>query len=577
MPFKLKQWLFLSISGLIISVILLVNIFSYKAFEKEMLQKIGDSRVDVLNQVSEKAQITKRTAVIAANMISSSPFLQEGLLADSTDPQTNERLFRELDLIQDYHHKISQATNIFFHTTILSNNGFRYTSGHTVSNKIESSLWYRKIMQSNMDSFWTGGINDFSDEQNQVIAYIRTLFPPDRTTPYAAILISINEGYLYDSYKSVLGENNTIYVLDENGKIISHPDKGMLGANFYNMERFYSLITGSNYTVINKMNKDVLLSYYTDPETNWTIVEEIHLDVLLAPLNQIRLFIAAISLMVSIAALCLTSYFSKKAADPIMKLCNLMEQVDENNLDVTFQEGSWYEIDLLGRNFNKMLERIKMLLEDIKQKEHLKNRAEINFLQAQINPHFIHNTLFSVKCLLEMGKIDRSEKMLGAFLGFLQHVLGGKDTFSTLKEETEFIRQYILIQQFMCGDKIHFHADIPDELRSQRIPKMLLQPVVENSILHGFSASDQDHSIRIRVEAQDAFLVLTVQDNGIGIAPEQLDQLFTERKKDGKRNSIGLANVKQRLQILFDGHYSITAVSDTGSGTAVTITIPQNG
>lgn len=432
-------------------------------------------------------------------------------------------------------------------------------------------------MQSKKDSFWTGGINDFSDEQNQVIAYIRTLFPPDRTSPHAAILISINEDHLYDSYKSVLGENNTIYILDENGKIISHPDKGMLGANFYNMERFYSLITDCNYTVINKMNKDVLLSYYTDPETNWTIVEEIHLDVLLAPLNQIRLFIAAISLMIGIAALCLTSYFSKKAADPIMKLCDLMEQVDENNLDVTFQVGSWYEIDLLGRNFNKMLERIKVLLEDIKQKEHLKNRAEINFLQAQINPHFIHNTLFSIKCLLEMGKIDRSEKMLGAFLGFLQHVLGGKDTFSTLDEETEFIRQYILIQQFMCGDKIHFHADIPDELRSQKVPKMLLQPIVENSILHGFSASDKDHCIRIHVEAQDDFLVLTVQDNGIGIAPEQLNQLFTERKKDEKRNSIGLANVTQRLQILFDDHYSITAISNTGSGTAVTITIPQNG
>lgn len=576
--YSLFQCLLLFMLLLIVTALLLTSTLSYLIFRGVIIDRISTSRVNVLQQIAERTRVIKNAALTVSNLYYSDPLVREVATDSDAGPQDFKRLQEKLETDNRQYQDVFEKTDLSYYAVFIAENGFTSCSlpEEYRYEGIQKALWFRKLMQSPENAFWIGGFNDRRPDgtDRYVFSLVRT-FRREGEAACAALLVNVEESYLFETYRSALQENNRIYIVDENGGIVSHSDKQMIGISFFNMERFGQLFSDGNYTILKKADEDVLFSHFTDGLSGWTIVEEIPLKALLAPLDKVRLLIGLICLCVCGVAAAISYRFSRNISRPLGELCGAMERVEEGDLDVAAAIHGWEEVERLGGSFNSMLSHIKRLLEDVKEEERLKNKAEVDFLTAQINPHFLYNTLFSIKCMIQMGNNDKAEKMLSAFIELLKRTLTNPDEYISLSDEIDGVLQYMLIQKYRYANKIDLRVELSGRARRCQVPKLLLQPIVENAIFHGIEPKDGTGTIQISADVQGEQLFVDITDDGVGISPGKIEGLLDGRQPKQPKKRIGLANVHQRLRLIFGPSYGLTVESVPGKGTTVHFHLPE--
>ena len=264
---------------------------------------------------------------------------------------------------------------------------------------------------------------------------------------------------------------------------------------------------------------------------------------------------------------------------PIRKLSEVTKQAGRGDFAVRVQEDSDDELAVLNANFNRMVERIGQLVEHIRIEQITLRQTELKVLQAQINPHFLYNTLDSIIWLAEAGKKEEVVQMVSALSDFFRTTLSKGKDYITLKEEEKHIRSYLQIQQFRYRDILEYEIDIQEELYPYSILKLTLQPLVENALYHGIKNKRGIGHIQVVAREEKENIVFCVHDNGIGMKPEQLahveELLERDLLKEGEPSGFGLFNVNQRLQLNYGSEYGLKINSIYGEGTTVTAIIPK--
>lgn len=250
-----------------------------------------------------------------------------------------------------------------------------------------------------------------------------------------------------------------------------------------------------------------------------------------------------------------------------------MLQVEEENLNQDCAVAGYTEINILSKGLNTLLGRMRDLLQGIKQKEQQKRKMELGFLQAQINPHFMYNTLFSIKCMVDMEKNGEASKMLASFIQLLRSTLSNPDEFVTVRQEFHVLRQYIEIQKFRYDDGFQVIFECDGAVEEKKIPKLLIQPLLENAIFHGVEFKKGEGLIIITARMQDEAVLITVEDNGVGIAPEILEKI-NRGEQLGSKTHVGIVNVKERIQLNFGESYGMRIESAQWKGTKIVLTLP---
>jgi two-component system sensor histidine kinase YesM len=290
----------------------------------------------------------------------------------------------------------------------------------------------------------------------------------------------------------------------------------------------------------------------------------------------------------------LSNYLTK----PIAHLARLSIQMSEGDLDVRqVKISSHDEVGILARSFNKMSGSIKKLVHDLQEKavverrlrreevKNAKNRelleeARFLALQSQINPHFLFNTLNTVSRVITFNRSEEAIRLINALAGILRYNMGNSKLYVRLTDELEIIRQYVHIQQYRFGDRVNVEIDCSRiDADTVTIPCFSLQPIVENSVIHGLEPKVAGGRLRIRAYMDKDSAVIKVVDNGAGIPPDKLKAVLQmkDRKKTGRISSIGLSNVMQRLAIFCGKHGGLSIRSKLGVGTVVIIRIPVRG
>jgi len=215
-------------------------------------------------------------------------------------------------------------------------------------------------------------------------------------------------------------------------------------------------------------------------------------------------------------------------------------------------------------------------MQNIKEEERRKHKAQLDFLQAQINPHFLHNTLFSIKCLVSLGKVEAAEEMIGAFMDLLRMTLDNKDEFITLNEEIAAIKKYIHLQRYRYSNKFEAVFNCENSLLNCKIPKLILQPIIENAIFHGIEPKRGNGRITISATEEDECLIINVEDDGVGMSPETIEKIKKGESETSRRtfNMVGIANIEQRIILNYGSQYGINIKSTIGKGTCVTLKLP---
>lgn len=290
--------------------------------------------------------------------------------------------------------------------------------------------------------------------------------------------------------------------------------------------------------------------------------------------------IIRISILTFIGILVLTTFLSYyiplSITQPIRKLTEVTKQVAKGDLSVRSDVRSGVEASMLSDSLNTMIDKINELLEQVTREQSRLRRAEFELLQSQINPHFLYNTLDAIIWLAESGEQKKVVNMVGSLSDFFRTSLNqGKDII-TIREELQHVRSYLEIQQVRYQDILKYEIQVPAELHQYLIPKITIQPLVENALYHGIKNKRGYGRIIISGKKEADFFVIQIEDNGIGISEDRLLQV-----RDGIRDKVltgkdmyGLYNVNERIRLNFGEKYGITIESTYQEGTTVSILLP---
>lgn len=315
-------------------------------------------------------------------------------------------------------------------------------------------------------------------------------------------------------------------------------------------------------------------SYYVleEPGTGfWLVLRQVQ------PMADwvMRLFYlaAAVSLILCIlVSLRASMRFSRQLFQPIWSLNNAMAAVEEGELDARVEVTGTDEISQLSGRFNRMTQRLKENLEDSVRQQQELGEAQIRMMQAQLNPHFLYNTLDTLKWLGKINRVPQVATISADLADILRSSISGGE-FVTLREETELLERYVEIQSLRFPGKFQYTAHIPEELRDVLVPKLMLQPLVENAIIHGFEDGSHGH-IRVSARQSGEELVLTVADDGCGMSQESMERFLSRKGPQGGRH-FGLYNVDAILRLHYGPDRGLSfPPPEEGKGTCIRVRLP---
>lgn len=319
--------------------------------------------------------------------------------------------------------------------------------------------------------------------------------------------------------------------------------------------------------------------YGNIPVNNWILVSAIPLR------NYYSTFFASVCIYLALLCLCVLMAFriservAKNVTTPILELKENARSVQEGNFNIEITKNTNDEIGELSEQFGKMVIHIHKLMNEIIEEQEIRRNYELMLLNAQINPHFLYNTLDSLMWMIRIQKLDDAQIMLQSLTNFLKTGLNqGKDIIA-LKQETENVKSYLSIQKLRYKSKLEYDVFLDTEAENIQIPKLILQPLVENAIYHGIKPKEQGGNISVWSYLHKGTLILKVKDNGIGMNSQELNSLTDDMEAvDVKqRSSYGMVNVNERLQLFFKERYSISIESKPNMGTEVIIRIKNGG
>ncbi|MCC2877851.1 sensor histidine kinase [Enterocloster sp. OA13] len=577
---SMKIRLLFTLFAAVFILTIIVSAIGYKTFERTLVSEIGHNRADVLRQVGERVRQVKENAYTLSNLYYYDSTLYGYL--ERMDAGEQEELAPEFEAYME--RLTSQYQNSFyesgrqFQVTLALEHGGGYCMVHTPEHvdcsymSPKTKIWYKKMLFAYGDMI---DIACFKDKENQTDYFCVARSINDKEgNPLAYLMINMEESQIYGMYQSLTeGNRNTVYVVDEGGTIISSSNRKLNGFEFFHMKNLERLFGGAPYIFTRMQGENILFTHYYDQASGFTVLEEIPLSVLMEPIRQVRLVILTMALLAVGAAGVYACHFVDKTTRPISQLCEFMLQVEGENLDQECSVHGYTEINILSNRLNAMLNRMRGLMEGIRQKEKQKRRMELSFLQAQINPHFMYNTLFSIKCMVDMEKNEEASRMLVSFIQLLRSTLSNPNEFVMIREEFQVLRQYVEIQKFRYDDGFQVIFECDEGVEEKKIPKLLIQPLLENAIFHGVEFKKGEGLIIITARALDGGVAVTVEDNGMGIAPETIEKI-NRGERMGEKAHVGIVNVKERIQLNFGGNYGMKIESVQWEGTKIILNLP---
>ena len=373
-----------------------------------------------------------------------------------------------------------------------------------------------------------------------------------------------------------LGNGGYIYLIDSTGEIIWHPKFELIASGRVKENNLVAATysDGSIEEEFNNTARTVVIK--TVGYTGWKLVGVIKGTGISLNTIKTRLFIVFVIFLIVFIVVFINSYISFRVTDPIRELEKSVKKLEEGNLDADIYMGGSYEIQHLGKSVQDMKYRIKGLMQDIVTEHEEKRKSEFDSLQAQINPHFLYNTLDIIVWQIENEKQSEAVHTVTALARFFRLSLGKGKNIVTVKAEIDHVKNYLMIQHMRFKNKFDYEFEVDEDVLELSSLKLMLQPLVENAIYHGMEFMDGDGLIKIKAWREADELYLSVTDNGLGMTEEKVAMVLEGKSNsgNGRGSGIGVKNVNERIKLYFGEDYGLKIDSEPDVGTTIIIHLP---
>ncbi len=370
-------------------------------------------------------------------------------------------------------------------------------------------------------------------------------------------------------------------LIDNESLVFVNHDSSMTCGNYETAEDLEEYINkkeeryGNYVSRINYQNEKYVFAERLKHSVNWNIYCFIPEQRFMKNAETIRWYIVGTAGGAVVLSLFISWWLSRNLSKNIHYLEKNMRKVEQGDFKIHIQPTSYDEIGMLCKRFNYMADKIEELIKEAYKEGQVKEKLKLQVLKAQINPHFLYNSLGSIRCMAKMKKQDDITEMTTALIELLRTSLSKTNEYHTVSGEIEYIRNYFILQNFRYENCFEVEYHLEEKTYDCMMLNFILQPLVENAIFHGIEISKGNGKIVITSSVSGGKLLLTVEDNGVGMTKEKIEQILSDRKEKYEGlNSIGVANVSQRIKHYFGEEYGLSYISEPGKGSIAEVWLP---
>lgn len=564
-------FIYFTISSLV--AVLLIVISIYSRLSSQLADTVKQENISLINRVNASMEVYLR------NIMKLSDTIYYGIIknVNLSEVSINE----EMTLL--YNNNKEQVLNI----ALISKDGKPISavpaSRFRKNFEVEREEWFINALNKTENIHFTRPhVQKLFEKGDNSYRWVVTMsraveITMGGSTEQAVLLIDMAYQGLDEVLDEVsLGSGGYIYLMDSGGEIIWHP-KFELIASGRVKENNLAAASYSDGSTEEKFNNDTqTVVIKTVGYTGWKLVGVIKGTGISLNTIKTRLFVVFVIFLIIFIVVLINSYISFRVTDPIRELEKSVKKLEEGNLDAEIYMGGSYEIQHLGKTVQDMKHRIKGLMQDIVTEHEEKRKSEFDSLQAQINPHFLYNTLDIIVWQIENEKQSEAVHTVTALARFFRLSLGKGKNIVTVKAEIEHIKNYLMIQHMRFKNKFDYEFDVADDVMELSSLKLMLQPLVENAIYHGMEFMDGDGLIKIKAWREAEELYLSVADNGLGMTDDKVAMVLSGRGNsgNGRGSGIGVKNVNERIKLYFGEKYGLKIDSEPDVGTTIIIHLP---
>ncbi len=579
---SLKFRLILLVIIMSIAPILLIGVTSYKKADADIVNKTSLSSLQIVKQMS---------LTINAKLAS---WKQYGdIIAVSEDAQSILKRYDEMDDANKYlsGKKLIRIMKEALKVTLDIQEPVLMSNGGGVISMSESSSFINniagadeiKLMTREADGRYVWYTDDVAKKEYKGLVVLSRGIKDLGTfnDTIGSLFLRVDSNYLYSLYSNAnLGKGSKVYLLDSKYMVVLSGNKIEVGNKFtYSTSRSIDRIykAGKDSGTIKNVEGGYLAAFSVVPESGWTVVALIPNKYMNSLSNEIKHMVVQVVLICILIAMVIFLVVYRSITFPLWELISSMRELKKGNLKARkLMDDSRDEVAEVTASYNHMIDELNLHIENIKAKEKLRALAEFRALQAQINPHFIANTLNNVAWMAKMQKADNIESVVTSMIKLLNSSMGRGPDIITIEDEIENIKSYINIQEYKYIKKIGVNIDFDSEIMNCKILKFILQPIVENAMIHGLGPKQGQGFITIKGYADGEDISIIVEDNGVGMTENEIETLLKGEDTGSKErfSSIGLNNVNERIKLAYGEKYGLYLKSQKNVFTSVEIRIP---
>ena len=567
--FSMKHKFVIMVASLLLCFVLATTVIWGVAFTRE----ISERGVEYAREMTESANknvegYLKKLRLIAYILQNNS--LAKPILNKTSYPNDSERL-TDMKNMQLLLKAVMTGAEYMQNIYVFTENGMEFSAGGSLSTPDEQELERYKRLAGEQDVLFS--VQPARDKYDYPKMMLTKQLDLGRGKPLCWVVMSINCRGIYGIYNEMQRYDAGVIIWDRQAgqEIYRNNLEGLEQGGPVTEEEVAVLAEKEDGTVSRIGKNKVLLMSMQSEVTGWQSIILIPYKQISGQHGKMLSMNAVVLLLLSLTALLLCRILAERFLRNIELLTDAVEGIGKDNLQLNVVITSGDEAEVLYHRFEDMVDRIKEQIIDIRMHEKEKRVLALRALQAQINPHFLYNSLNTIKW---MGQMQGAEAVVDAVdaLSSIMQVNMSKKTYMTFQEELDYLNKYICMKEFQKAARIKFVCKIEEELRQCYILKMLIQPIVENSLKHGGVMEDKDGYISISIYADGGDVVIDVEDNGRGLSEEESrDILARLQKGDG----IGLFNIQKRIQLYYGEEYGVSITGEKGIFTCVSLRIPK--
>ena len=529
---------FLFLCTMIVCILFCSGIF-YLILENQMQQSIADKEISNRTAISNNLDSTMKSINSISRLTMLRSTVRTFLLAESNSTPRTRNALQEI-------HDILNTFNLSCNVVILRMDGQYLNTGPGITyvntDKIFETEWLDEVMAQKGKYVIKAGTRDaFRSNIGEMVSFVRVINDINTQKPIGILAINLPSRFFEQAYEGLSGETSHFALYDASGRLICKDN-----------ESTFSSLNPENLLQNTREETDKLFykSIFTCDtlgDSHFILASRLEVRILdgLPAKLLVALIIGAFILLAFMWLI--NTYIAKNIIYPIQRLVDSMAEVQNGWLHRVSMNVNDDEIGLLKNSYNAMLIEINQLIEELLQKEKTLRMAELDALQEQMKPHFLYNTLDMIRYMALENRTDEVYNMLETLGNFYRRFLSKGSTDLSLGEEIEIVKSYLTLQRTRFEDIFTDEYEIEEGLSSIRVPRLILQPLVENSIYHGIRPKGEHGVIRVTVKRQEDFLFLSIYDNGIGMSAHQRELLFSG--KDSR--SFGFQGTIERIRYYY--------------------------